>query len=152
MSGPAWYLCQASFPPKIKDLFHQPARREVKCLAGLTLRAGGRTWMPEYRVLHAAVPRTEHSGLLWPECAVLRCCALLFPSDMGDLPPHDKRELSSFNPMKIKGESQLRANLVIGSRMEQKNIDLVFPIVTAYSKKSPPPPPKKSFLSSFQTL
>lgn len=151
MSGPAWYLCQASFPPKIKDLFHQPARREVKWLAGLTLGAGGRTWMSGHGVLHAAVPRTEHSGLLWPECAVLRCCALLFPSDMGDLPPHDKRELSSFNPMKIKAESQLRASLVIGSRIGQKNIDLVFPISTAYSQKSVPPQ-KKSFLSSFQTL
>lgn len=54
MSGPAWYLCQAFLSPKIKDLFHQPARREVKWLASLTLRAGARTWMSGHGGLHAA--------------------------------------------------------------------------------------------------
>lgn len=42
--------------------------------------------------------------------------------------------------MKIKGESQLPANLVIGSRMGQKNIDLVFPIGTVYSIQRRVPP------------
>lgn len=51
---PLGIYVKLSFSPKIKDLFHQPARREVKWLASLTLRAGARTWKSGHGVLHAA--------------------------------------------------------------------------------------------------